>query len=281
LLRVVGIYATGPTPDIPDPIPPGGEDRLLFSLNLKVINPMADTLCGYAGRNFLQEVQFSNSGADLLTWEGHDGAYRFWCYECGDANSDGLVNISDAVRLVCWIFGDCDAPEVMLTADPDCSGFANITDAVYMLTYIFAGGPAPCKDCPEPELSNLSGHLTLSGTKQDLVGTRVGIYNSLTNWNQNPVFSSIVTESGTAVHYYLPLVSPGNYYLDAWKDNDEDGEISAGDYFGAIGIGTYPDIVMTQFVLPGGVDTTIDIELNEVPEHSLQNLPPVNVLDGR
>lgn len=67
---------------------------------------------------------------------------------CGDANGDGVVNVTDAVYLIMYIFGEGPAPATAEAGDPNCSGTVNITDAVYLIQYIFAGGPSPCSECP-------------------------------------------------------------------------------------------------------------------------------------
>lgn len=67
---------------------------------------------------------------------------------CGDADGNGLVNISDAVYLVSYIFGSGQAPSPLERADCDCSGIVNIADAVYLIAFIFGGGVAPCAACP-------------------------------------------------------------------------------------------------------------------------------------
>jgi hypothetical protein len=69
-------------------------------------------------------------------------------YLCGDADGNELVNISDAVYLIAYIFGGGPAPYPLLAGDADCNGFVNISDAVYLIAYIFGGGPAPCASCP-------------------------------------------------------------------------------------------------------------------------------------
>lgn len=69
-------------------------------------------------------------------------------YVVGDADGNSIVNISDAVSLISYIFGGGPAPVPVSAGDADCSGFVNITDAVYLIAYIFGGGPAP-GDCPE------------------------------------------------------------------------------------------------------------------------------------
>lgn len=63
----------------------------------------------------------------------------------GDVNSDDLVNISDAVDLIAYIFGGGAAPDPLECGDCNCDGIVNITDATHLIAYIFGGGPAPCE----------------------------------------------------------------------------------------------------------------------------------------
>lgn len=67
---------------------------------------------------------------------------------CGDADGNDLVNISDAGFLIAYIFGGGPAPDPLLAGDADCNDLVNISDAVYLITYIFGGAPEPCADCP-------------------------------------------------------------------------------------------------------------------------------------
>jgi hypothetical protein len=69
-------------------------------------------------------------------------------YVCGDADGNTIVNISDAVFLISYIFGGGSAPDPLLSGDADCNGIVNISDAVYLIAYIFGGGAAPCASCP-------------------------------------------------------------------------------------------------------------------------------------
>lgn len=68
-------------------------------------------------------------------------------YVCGDADSSGLVTISDAVYLINYIFAGGPPPMPLLSGDADCNGLVTISDAVYLINFIFGGGPAPCADC--------------------------------------------------------------------------------------------------------------------------------------
>jgi hypothetical protein len=67
-------------------------------------------------------------------------------YIQGDANDDGVFDISDCVYLLYYIFSNGPAPVVMAAGDIDCSGGIDVSDVVYMIGRIFAGVPFP--DCP-------------------------------------------------------------------------------------------------------------------------------------
>ena len=62
----------------------------------------------------------------------------------GDANWDGLVNISDPITTLGHLFlGSPRSLECEKSADADDTGTLNITDAVFSLNYLFSGGPKP------------------------------------------------------------------------------------------------------------------------------------------
>jgi hypothetical protein len=66
---------------------------------------------------------------------------------CGDADGNHTINISDAVRLINYIFSGGAAPNPLASGDADCNGSINISDAVKLINYIFSGGGAPCSSC--------------------------------------------------------------------------------------------------------------------------------------
>jgi glutaredoxin-related protein len=68
-------------------------------------------------------------------------------FTCGDADGNDIVNISDAVYLIAYIFGGGPVPDPLLSGDPDCNWIVNISDAVYLIAYIFGSGDAPCAGC--------------------------------------------------------------------------------------------------------------------------------------
>ena len=63
----------------------------------------------------------------------------------GDSNSDGVIDMEDALMVLDYLSGDVE--EVCLDyLDAQDDGLINFDDATYILEYIFSGGPEP----PEP-----------------------------------------------------------------------------------------------------------------------------------
>jgi hypothetical protein len=72
---------------------------------------------------------------------------RCSCDACGDANSDGSVDISDVVFLIAHIFSGGAAPAECNYAkgkgDANGDGSVDISDVVYLIARIFSGGRPP------------------------------------------------------------------------------------------------------------------------------------------
>lgn len=68
---------------------------------------------------------------------------------CGDLNDDQIVNISDAVFEINYIYLGGEEPGMPEMADVNCDGKINLVDVVYIINYVFRGGPVPCADCPK------------------------------------------------------------------------------------------------------------------------------------
>jgi len=89
----------------------------------------------------------------------------------------------------------------------------------------------------------------LAGTAGDLSNSKISLYTSLDNWNNNsPIKFGAVTGSGASVSYRLSC-NPGNYYLDIWKDCDNDGYWSSGDFIGWYGSGGLGSPALTEIQL--------------------------------
>jgi hypothetical protein len=70
-------------------------------------------------------------------------------YICGDADGNDIINVSDAVYLLGFIFAGGPSPEPLLAGDVDCNEIVSVSDAVYLIAFIFAGGPEPCAECKD------------------------------------------------------------------------------------------------------------------------------------
>jgi uncharacterized protein (TIGR02145 family) len=141
-------------------------------------------------------------------------------YICGDANADGSVNVSDAVRIVNYVFIGGDPPDPMETGDCNCDGTCNVSDAVAIVNFVFVGGYEPCDpngdndpdcdpNCP-PAVTDYDGNVY----QTVLIGDQCWMMENLkvTHYRDgNPI--PIVTEAAT-----WAVLSTGAYCN---YDNDE------------------------------------------------------------
>ncbi|MBI4603709.1 MAG: hypothetical protein HY721_17280 [Planctomycetes bacterium] len=67
----------------------------------------------------------------------------------GDVNSDGSVNVTDAVAVLAHLFRGELAPACWLAADADASGAVDVSDVVQVLVHLFQGGPPPAPPFPD------------------------------------------------------------------------------------------------------------------------------------
>ena len=79
----------------------------------------------------------------------------------GDANRDGLVELSDPVRTLGYLFLGEDDLETFCAdaADTDDDGILVLTDPILVLNHLFLGGPAPLPPFPEAGLDPTSDGL--------------------------------------------------------------------------------------------------------------------------
>jgi hypothetical protein len=66
----------------------------------------------------------------------------------GDCNGDKLINVTDVVYLINYLFlvPPGPAPQPWAAGDVNCDGIINVTDVVYLINYLFLvpPGPPPC-----------------------------------------------------------------------------------------------------------------------------------------
>ncbi len=68
---------------------------------------------------------------------------------CGDVNSDGIINVSDPVFIINYVFiPGSPAPNPLCRADANGDSVVGISDAIYLINYVFiSGSPAPYPEC--------------------------------------------------------------------------------------------------------------------------------------
>ena len=82
----------------------------------------------------------------------------------GDLNQDGVLDISDEISLLGYLFlgspvrlpchGEADSPHNLAVLDSNGDRRLDVSDAIYTLRYLFLGGPPPthgteCRCIPE------------------------------------------------------------------------------------------------------------------------------------
>ena len=94
--------------------------------------------------------------------------------------------------------------------------------------------------------------------------TEVAIYLSIEDWLYDRIFA--FTDCDAGGNYTLDNVTPGVYYMDAWKDNDNNGIWgSSGDYIWLNGTGTYPNYTLEPLQVAFASTITINFELFVIP----------------
>ena len=61
----------------------------------------------------------------------------------GDANADGVIDVSDAGQVLLILFAGRPAISCQAAEDADGNETIDLSDAVYLLEYLFLGGPPP------------------------------------------------------------------------------------------------------------------------------------------
>jgi agmatine/peptidylarginine deiminase len=74
---------------------------------------------------------------------------NLYVYICGDANGDGVINVTDVVYLINYLFlvPPGPAPQPLAAGDANCDGTINVTDVVYLINYLFLLPPGPPPGC--------------------------------------------------------------------------------------------------------------------------------------
>jgi hypothetical protein len=102
------------------------------------------------------------------------------------------------------------------------------------------------------------------GVNGSIQNTRVALYISVDDWNFDRTFAFTACDANGL--YTISNLTPGVYYMDAWKDNDNDRVWgSSGDYVWINGSGVYPNYTLAPLQFPVGQTTTVNFQIFLVP----------------
>ncbi len=76
-----------------------------------------------------------------------DDLFRIIDYVAGDANGDLVVDVTDAIYLLNYLFRNGDPPDPMASGDTNADCVVDVTDAIYLLNYLFRNGDPPQPGC--------------------------------------------------------------------------------------------------------------------------------------
>lgn len=196
----------------------------------------------------------------------------------GSVNANGMVSVSvtatdpenDALTYAYTVTGGSitgTGPSVTWTA-PSTAGAHSVTVTVSDGN----GGQATGNGALTvlPPVTQITGTAKFpAGTSGDLSNSKVSIYTSYSNWaNNQPIKFGAVTGTGASVSFTLTNVNPGNYYLDVWKDIDNDGLWSVTDYVGWYGSGGLGSPSLTEFQISEGQTFNCSVDMYIVAKKS-------------
>ena len=67
----------------------------------------------------------------------------------GDTNADGVIDLSDVISTLVYLFGGGAPPVPLESADINAGGTINIADAIGLLSWLFTSGPPPAAPFPD------------------------------------------------------------------------------------------------------------------------------------
>jgi hypothetical protein len=112
--------------------------------------------------------------------------------------------------------------------------------------------------------TQIKGTATFStGLEGDLSYSRVSIYSSLADREADLPQKSIITGLGSfsIINFTMDSITPGDYYLDIWKDNDNSFSYSNGDYLGWYGSGNLLNPNLSMLHIVEGETTHINVQM--------------------
>jgi hypothetical protein len=98
-------------------------------------------LAGTSGQTAVGSGSSENYGVAQGYWQSFESGPA---YVCGDADGNDVVNVSDIVWMINFVFGTGDPPDPLAAGDVDCNGSVNVSDIVCLINFVFGTGKNPC-----------------------------------------------------------------------------------------------------------------------------------------
>lgn len=122
-----------------------------FTVNLisltELVNPsyqLPDSLALDTGQTYFWRVQ-AYDGAGNQSGFTPPTKFDLWGYLPGDATGDKILNLSDVVYIINYIFKNGPVPKInSLSGDTNCNGTITLVDVIYLINFIFRRYPLPC-----------------------------------------------------------------------------------------------------------------------------------------
>jgi hypothetical protein len=121
-----------------------------YSANYKLICDDLDATGG-KGNSTNYKLMVSAGGQSSAIGSGNSTNYKLvggyvgaTYVQRGDATADGIVDASDLVYLLNYLFTNGPEPIPLEAGDVTCDGIVDASDVVYLLNYLFVHGPLPC-----------------------------------------------------------------------------------------------------------------------------------------
>ncbi|MFH1700815.1 MAG: dockerin type I domain-containing protein [Candidatus Zixiibacteriota bacterium] len=159
--------------DLTNPAAPTGVSGIQFDSDVNGLTPYGNYIFAAVGNDGMALINMENPGLPKViaekTFSGETQAiavfdgYAFvvdqyglasysinlpsCCVNAGDANYDGVTNVTDIVYLINLVFKKGPSVNCWEAAEVNGDGRVNVADIVFMINFIFKGAPIP--DCPD------------------------------------------------------------------------------------------------------------------------------------
>lgn len=116
---------------------------------------------------------------------------------------------------------------------------------------------------PPATTGTLAGTISLPpGTAGSVGNTRIALYSDQVDYYTDSFVYQVGADGNGG--YTISNIVPGTYYMDAWKDNNNNGAIDAGDFYGVWGSLTAGNVNLTPIPIAAGQTQTVSFNITQL-----------------